>query len=165
MLSHNSTLLSLYIQPRIFQIYYTHPLPIIMRFPTLLLTAFLALASAYPRNETDAFYLIITDIVYSSYYTFVSPSASGPKQGVISFTIENSDIDGPIHCKAVNSNPFAVFYASTEYECVSNIDNDGQMEKTYEGPYCWTNSVVFTFSTESLEQRILTVDMSWTCEK
>jgi hypothetical protein len=136
-----------------------------MRFPTPLFTAFFALASAYPSNETNDFYLTITDIVYSSYYTFVSPSASGPKQGVISFTLENNDIDEPIYCKAVNSNPFAVFYASTEYECVSNIGSNKDMGKTYEGPYCWTNSVSFTFSTESLEQRILTVDVSWTCEK
>ena len=104
--------------------------------------------------------LDLTNIVFSSYYTFLSPSALGPKAGYIDFDVTNSALNDSIACSGVNSNPWAFFYESNVYDCVATEGGDGHDESL-----CWTDSASFSLDTTELGVMNLTFDMSWTCEE
>ncbi|KAF1936035.1 hypothetical protein EJ02DRAFT_314500, partial [Clathrospora elynae] len=122
---------------------------------TLCLIATVSSGSTTPGLE-------LSDITYSSYYTFVSPSASGPKAGTISFTVANNRTDDPIECKGVNSNPFANFYGSTVYDCITS-GKEEEKANAEDCHVCWTDSMSFSFDTTVAGTRNLTVNMIWTC--
>ncbi|KAG9194374.1 hypothetical protein G6011_04409 [Alternaria panax] len=106
--------------------------------------------------------LSIENIRFSSYYLMVSPSAQGPRQGLIDFTIINSAVEVAITCSAKNSNSFAIFNPSTTYEC--DFAPAGG-EEGGDDDWCWSNSATFNFDTTKQDVYNLTVQMSWTCEK
>jgi len=137
-----------------------------MHTPSLLLTVLPLLSLILPT--TAAFpSLSLTNIQFSSYVLYVSPSAQGPRQGVIGFTMTNSAIEVPIACSAVSYNAYALFSSSVTYEC--NFAPAGG-EEGREDPWCYTNSATFNFDTTKRDEKNatihdLTVQMSWTCEK
>ncbi|KAH6883305.1 hypothetical protein BKA58DRAFT_448076 [Alternaria rosae] len=135
-----------------------------MHTPSLLLTI-LPLLSLKTPTAAALPSLSLTDIRFYSYVLFVTPSAQGPRQGVI-FTMTNSAIEVPITCSAVSYNAYALFSSSVTYEC--NFAPAGGEEER-EDPWCWTNSATFNFDTTKLDEKNvtiydLTVEMSWTCE-
>ncbi|RAR09330.1 hypothetical protein DDE82_001842 [Stemphylium lycopersici] len=126
-------------------------------YPQSLLFLLISLPFSLAGNTAPT--LDITNIVFSSYYTFRSPSATGPKAGYIDFDVTNSAVNDSITCSGVNSNPWAVFYESDVYDCVITESGDGHDESM-----CWTDSASFSLDTAELGVTNLTFDMSWTCE-
>ncbi|KAF2119741.1 hypothetical protein BDV96DRAFT_684266 [Lophiotrema nucula] len=55
----------------------------------------------------------------SSYYTYTSPSASGPKLGSFSFTFATDQVDYEAQCSGSSVNPQGIFYGSQVFECVT----------------------------------------------
>ena len=137
-----------------------------MHTPPLLLTILPLLSITTPTTAALPS-LSLTDIRFSSYVLYVSPSAQGPRQGVIDFTMTNSAIEVPITCSAVSYNAYALFSSSATYEC-DFAPAGGEEER--EDPWCWTNSATFNFDTTKLDEKNatiydLTIKMNWTCEK
>jgi hypothetical protein len=139
------------------------------RRPSILITIMysliliiLPLLSLSAGAVADTPSLSLDNIQFSSYYLMVSPSAAGPRQGLIDFTMTNSAVEVPITCSAKNSNALAVFYPSVAYEC--DFAPAGG-EEGREDPWCWTNSATFNFDTTERNVYNLSVQLSWTCEK
>jgi hypothetical protein len=151
-----------------------------MRLPCLLLTILPLIPYTY-ADGAAAFTLSLTNVLYSTYWAFTSPSHLAVNTGSVNFTIANSAIDNGIPCYGVNSNSWAVFYPSTVYQCdvpdagskgVGKREAKRNGENTVRGenlveqdPYCWANSASFTLDTTTFSARNLSVSMSWTCEK
>ena len=137
-----------------------------MHTPSLLLALLPFLSLTSPT--TAAFpSLSLSNIQFSSSVLYVSPSAQGPRQGVIGFTMTNSAIEVPIACSAISYNAYALFSPSVTYEC--NFAPAGG-EEGREDPWCYTNSATFNLGTTKVDEKNatvydLTVQMSWTCEK
>ncbi|KAH7406468.1 hypothetical protein DE146DRAFT_393356 [Phaeosphaeria sp. MPI-PUGE-AT-0046c] len=55
----------------------------------------------------------------SSYYTYTTPSASGPKAGYISFALKHDGSNSTAACSGVTSMPLAQFYGSHIFECAT----------------------------------------------
>jgi hypothetical protein len=139
---------------------------ITMRLPSLLLTVPpLTLAADSSAAATPSFSL--SNILFSTYWAFTSPSHLALNTGTIDFTITNSALDDNITCSGVNSNSWAVFYPSTVYPCVIPEEDEGKKKEVggqYD-PYCWATGASFTLDTTTFETRNLSVEMSWTCAK
>ncbi|KAI4615188.1 hypothetical protein J4E83_006913 [Alternaria metachromatica] len=137
-----------------------------MHTPSILLTLLPFLSLTSPA--TAAFpSLSLTNIQFSSYVLYVSPSAQGPRQGVIGFTMTNSAIEVPISCNAISYNAYALFSPTVTYEC--NFAPAGG-EEGREDPWCYTNSATFNLDTTKRDEKNetvydLTVQMSWTCQE
>ncbi|KAH7110298.1 hypothetical protein B0J11DRAFT_410246, partial [Dendryphion nanum] len=83
----------------------------------------------------------------SSYYTYVSPSAAGPKLGSISFAFKNDQVDYISECKGSSVNPRGQFYGSASFDCVTP------------GGEAWKKTS-FNFDQSSGEIKIVS---RWTC--
>ncbi|KAF7674800.1 hypothetical protein GT037_007560 [Alternaria burnsii] len=90
----------------------------------------------------------------------VSPSAQGPRQGLLEFTLINSAVEVAIACSAKNSNSFAIFNPSTSYEC-DFAPTGGEVR---DDDWCWADSATLNFDTTVPKVYNLTVKMSWSCE-
>ncbi|CAA9961104.1 hypothetical protein PTNB73_05187 [Pyrenophora teres f. teres] len=123
-----------------------------MRFQPLLATILFPLAFADTANSPG---LELANVTFNSYYTFVSPSAAGPKLGSISFAIVNDAVDEPVLCDGYSTNPWAMFYPSEEFYC-DYPESSGYTE-------CWTSSASFYLDTMTPGEMNLTVQLSWTC--
>ncbi|KAF2737656.1 hypothetical protein EJ04DRAFT_510097 [Polyplosphaeria fusca] len=89
----------------------------------------------------------LSAIDLSSYYTYTSPSASGPKLGSISFTFANSDVSYTAACKGNSVNPLGTFYSSQTFDC--ETEDGATWKKTS-----------FSYDTAS---KIVVVNSTWTC--
>ena len=119
-----------------------------MPSPTTLLLAtlpFLTVAAAGCGSQHPIFTL--NPINLSSYYTYVSPSASGPKSGQISFTLRNDDVDYSTECKGGSSMPLGQFYSFQVFDCSAPSGKP------------WEKSS-FSYDTAS---KVLNVNSTWTC--
>ncbi|KAF1916573.1 hypothetical protein BDU57DRAFT_516770 [Ampelomyces quisqualis] len=83
----------------------------------------------------------------SSYYTYTSPSASGPKVGYISFTLSNDEVDYVTQCAGVTSMPLGQFYDYQQFECTSPGQSGAQKSS-------------FTFDSNT---KILSLNSTWNC--
>ena len=124
-----------------------------MRFQSLVVTSLLPLAALADINNPPA--LGLTNVTFSSYYTFVSPSAAGPKLGSISFAIVNDAMEGLVACSGYSTNSWAMFYPSTEMPCDS--------PEPSEEAECMTSSASFNLDTMTPGEMNLTVQLSWSC--
>jgi hypothetical protein len=132
-----------------------------MMFHSSIVLAILPLLSLFTAAGADSPSLSIENIKFSSYYLMVSPSAQGPRQGLLDFTLINSAVGVAIACSAKNSNSFAIFSPSISYEC----DFAPAGGEVRDDDWCWTNSATFNFDTTEPKVYNLTVQMSWSCEK
>ena len=123
-----------------------------MRFQPLVVTTLLPLALA-DTNTPPA--LELANVTFASYYTFVSPSVAGPKLGSISFAIVNDAMKGLVSCSGYNTNPWAMFYPSTEMLC--------DFPEPSEEAECMTSSASFNLDTLTPGEMNLTVQLSWSC--
>ncbi|KAH7092571.1 hypothetical protein FB567DRAFT_576929 [Paraphoma chrysanthemicola] len=77
-------------------------------------------AAAQDPCGADKLTLNLSSIELSSYYTYVSPSAAGPKLGIISFDLSNSQVNYTTHCRTAQSvSPFGNFYGFMWWNCTA----------------------------------------------
>ncbi|KAF2006313.1 hypothetical protein P154DRAFT_559397 [Amniculicola lignicola CBS 123094] len=89
----------------------------------------------------------LSPISLSSYYTYTSPSASGPKLGSIDFVFKNDQVDYSSTCKGSSANPQGIFYGSTWFDCETQGGNQGWKKTSF--AYDTATSVVNVTSTWS----------------
>ncbi|KAF2263557.1 hypothetical protein CC78DRAFT_533832 [Lojkania enalia] len=89
----------------------------------------------------------LSPIDLSSYYTYTSPSASGPKLGTISFTFANDQVDYVAECSGSSVNPQGIFYGFETFECAT------------EGGEEWKKTS-FSYDTAS---GVIAVNSTWMC--
>jgi hypothetical protein len=135
-----------------------------MRSPSVLLAS-LSFALAIDSAVAAVPSLSLSNILFSTYWAFTTPSHLALNKGTIDFTITNSAVDDNIVCSGVNSNSWAVFYPTTVYHCTYPDGDEGKEKEVgvmYD-PYCWTDSASFTLDTTTQGTRNLSVEMTWTC--
>lgn len=81
----------------------------------------------------------------SSYYTYTTPAASGPKEGQISFSLKNDQVDYTTQCKGVTVQPLGQFYRFQTFDCTSGKP--------------WEKS---SFSYDS-NSKVINLNSTWTC--
>ncbi|KAF2186691.1 hypothetical protein K469DRAFT_571726 [Zopfia rhizophila CBS 207.26] len=113
------------------------------------LPLFAAASPLQPRADCGSIHpkWTLEDINLSSYYTYTSPSALGPRLGTVSFTFENDQVDYTASCKGNSVNPQGTFYSSQTFDCETP---DGTSWK----------KTSFDFDTSS---SVFNVNSIWTC--
>lgn len=117
-----------------------------MYSPKSILLAALPLLSAVAA-ECGSRYPVFTlePINLSSYYTYTTPSASGPKEGHISFSLKSDQFGYVTECAGTTGMPLGQFYDFQTFECANSKP--------------WEKS---SFSFDSYSKSI-TVNSTWTC--
>jgi hypothetical protein len=116
--------------------------------PSSIISIFPLLATAVPTKCGSLHPIFkLEPINLSSYYTYTSPSASGPKVGYISFTLSNDEVDYATQCSGVTSMPLGQFYNTQSFECTSLGQSGAQKS-------------LFTFDSNT---NVLSLNSTWNC--
>jgi hypothetical protein len=112
---------------------------------SLILSILPLLVSAAPPNCGSLHpTFTLEPIDLSSYYTYTTPSASGPKLGSISFTLKNDEVDYTTQCSGVSAMPLGQFYGSQIFDCTTS--GEGKSSFAYD-----SNS------------KVINVNSTWSC--
>ncbi|KAF2822533.1 hypothetical protein CC86DRAFT_258055, partial [Ophiobolus disseminans] len=82
-------------------------------------------------------------INFSSYYTFISPSAMGPKAAYFSFKLNNDEVGVATDCRASTSMPLGQIYPHQRFDCS-------------------TEDVTTTFSYDT-STKVVGLNSTWSC--
>lgn len=93
--------------------------------PPILFSLITTAIAAVPEKCSSNHPIFTLDpINFSSYYTYTTPSASGPKAATFSFLLKNDEVDYNIECSGTMSMPLGQFYGSRAFNCTTPDNAD-----------------------------------------